>query len=87
MTIVEFFTARLDEDAAQLAQLRGGWFDTSRFERDIAAKRKILDLHRQLAGAERQDVVGLGATALEDAIRFLCETFADHPDYDPAWRR
>lgn len=60
---------------------------------DIAAKRQIVDLHRECGtglghcddgghGIDFDDLPGGGCATL----LFLAAPFADHPDFDPSWR-
>jgi hypothetical protein len=85
MTLVEFLTARLDEDEAsdEVHEMYCesvqpvpfpcdcGW--RARWPREIEAKRAI--------------VAGAGLTMYRDlCLRALAAVYADHPDYDEAWR-
>lgn len=91
MTITEFLNARLDEDEHQ-ARLTienrtdrgpgtGRPFDAFGHMEvgeiyvlaDVEARRQIVAMH------------GL-AVAIDEVLDHLASVYADHPDYDPAWR-
>lgn len=115
MTIVEFLTARYDEDEAAARAVidsnEWGWasvdFNSSDAEEhgsrwspprvlaDIAAKRAIMELAEEASGLDMQ-VDGEFRVGRRDItsepyvgdliLRQLAQQFADHPDFDPAWR-
>ena len=69
--------------------------DPARVLREVAADRKLLAEHHILAEYEaRAHLAGVGepeyaygfADGVALAVRIRAERFADHPDYDPAWR-
>lgn len=71
-------------------------FDPSRVLAEVEAKRRIIDLAESWASqAERveradarPDAVMLRTQAItaETIVRVLIQPYADHPDFDPAWR-
>jgi hypothetical protein len=81
-TIIEFLEARLTEDehdATHIGRLPVPEADYhQRTLREVAAMRSIVRRYRD---APIEDVVRL----LED-VRDLASVYADHPDYDRAWR-
>ena len=81
-TIVEFLDARLAEDehgATHLGLLPVPEADYHQQTlRDVAAKRSILHRYRD---APIEDM-----TLLLEDVRDLAAVYADHPDYDQAWR-
>jgi hypothetical protein len=81
-SIVEFLEARLGEDehgATHSAELPVPAADYhERTLREVAAKRRIVSRY---SDASVDEVILL----LED-VRDLASVYADHPDYDQAWR-
>jgi hypothetical protein len=81
-TIVEFVEARLAEDeygathSGRLPVPEAAYHQRTLLE--VAAKRRILDRYRDAP----IDDVGL---LIED-VRDLASIYADHADFDPAWR-
>jgi hypothetical protein len=60
--------------------------DPARVLAECDAKRRIVRAAGQWAGAASEDYHdGLNA-GLNAALRLLAVPYADHPDYDPAWR-
>jgi len=100
VTIVEFLTARLDEDEAYYRdEFYIGYLDLrDKMSADIAAKRAIVARHegavRSLAAIEAVDGFSLNAHAVVravhdstlGAVHHLASVYADHPDYNPEWR-
>jgi len=102
MTLTEFLTARLDEDEAQAFELIArqrrkltvrdvslGYvraFDPKRVADDVAAKRAIVAGWSDPMG--QLDAAQANAARAEKmrVLRLLAQTYADHPDFDPAWR-
>jgi hypothetical protein len=81
MTLTEFLTARLDEDEADARDDDGsptpiGMWDPDRVLAEVAAKRAIVD--KATDYDERW--------ALDEVLRHIAAPYADHPDYDEAWR-
>lgn len=91
LTIVEFLTVRLDEEAADIdgnpydARYRDLEFGYA----DITAKRAIVEFMRS------EDAVGSGLTDAEGiarslraiaVLRWLASVYADHPDYRQEWK-
>jgi hypothetical protein len=59
-----------------------------REQRELAAKRAILDLFEARRHAGISDRWHAGQVeALDFALRHLASVYADHPDYRPEWRR
>jgi hypothetical protein len=81
-TIIEFLEARLAED--EYGATHSGALPVpeasydQRTLREVASKRRIVWRYRHAS-------IGDVAPLLEN-IRDLASVFADHPDYDPAWR-
>jgi len=131
VNIVEFITARLDEDEALARRPPPNWrqigktgvivasdgtsaeecgacywdgvaehivhHDPARVLAEVKAKRAIVQAHQKF-GLEAALVEHKGydalnyhrnqamAHALNVVLRYLALPYADHPDYDPAWR-
>jgi hypothetical protein len=93
MTITEFLTARLDEDEAAARENveyednvweTAGWLPPSRVLAEVEAKRRIVEeADRYSPELEYGDN---GEWAFEVTLRLLALPYADHPDYDEAWR-
>lgn len=81
-TIVEFLEARLAED--EYGATHSGALPVPeanyhhRTLREVAAKRRIVRRYRDASVGD--------VALLLDSVRDLASVFADHPDYDPAWR-
>lgn len=95
MTITEFLTARLDEESRFWAnpsamRFRGvGLSDLIlRMRADVAAKRAIVALHSASDGRDPSCSSIYYPEMAEDCetLRAMLQPFADHPDYDKAWR-
>lgn len=90
MTLTEFLLARIAEDeaAAERVLLDYGGGDLESLEARVLAeceaKRRIVD--RYSDDAIWPDYQGGYESATEDAVRDLAAVYADHPDYDDAWR-
>lgn len=97
MELSKFLRARLDEDEASAVD--GGGCHCGEVKRpdcadrivdDVEAKRRIVEayefyvLERLVMPAS--DLAYGRLCALEAAVRMLTDPWADHPDYDPAWR-
>jgi len=89
MTLVEFLSARLDEDAQMAEYGCDGVGEYSRcalmsdrFEADWKAKRRIVDLITFPSGGVRAPF----GPEQEAVLRYLAEVYADHPDYQEEWR-
>lgn len=92
MDLVEFLTARLNEEAADIrGGIAAGESNISALDLlDVQAKQSIVDAYALVADMDTSDpepefaygrAVGLG-----EAVRLLAVRYADHPDYDEAWR-
>ena len=100
MTLVEFLKARLNEDEqAAKAWLPFGnpdaaarehiaRHDPARVLAEVEAKRRILDEYEQATGqyATHSQVSAGEEIGLRFALKAIGLPYADHPDYDPAWR-
>ena|SRR5690606_20281138 len=100
MTITEFLTARYDEEeavarAALGSPRRNGKTHARRVLADIAAKRRLVELcatwradgERHVAGRDAMSIAArTQAITAETVLRALAQPYADHPDFDPAWR-
>lgn len=122
MTLVEFLTARLDEDEATATRAQGerdyeplgvlgnklrpepavyhvhpfqGWVATPprRVLREVEAKRRIIQalvdqqaLNARFTVAPLPDVAAVTEGAWTAVAYCLASVYADHPDYDDAWR-
>jgi hypothetical protein len=87
MTLTEFLLARIAEDEAEMAEavrLRHPGLtirrSPSRFEAECEAKRRILET------CETYEYEVTNAYGYDDVLRALAAVYADHPDYDEAWR-
>jgi hypothetical protein len=91
MDLIEFLLARIadDEAAAQgIAEDVGEWMG-DRWRAECDAKRRIVE--RLVAGIPDEDVMdGYEMDGWEQArnatLPLLALPYADHPDYDEAWR-
>jgi hypothetical protein len=97
--LVEFLTARLDEDEAWANDRAYIWAtewsciqDPARVLREVDAKRKILAEYQ----AVLDDARGVGESSrrprlygrydgLDHALKALAAVWSGHPDYDPDW--
>lgn len=92
MTIIDFLTARLDEDARAAHAASPGTGGPPRARADVAAKKRIVAEYARarqegLAVAASADGGSLGALyAWRRAVEHLAAVYASHPDYDDAWR-
>jgi hypothetical protein len=101
MTITEFLLARIAEDETEARAMlreyeRGGDASSRRWRRVLAeceAKRRIVGFAQSADEADRYaaEVIGGvdGAAVDTDGagiLRALASVYADHPDFDPAWR-
>jgi hypothetical protein len=81
-TIVDFLEARLAEDRHSATHAGALPVPEANYDqrtlREVAAKQRIVRRYRDAP-------IGDVAPLLEN-IRDLASVFADHPDYDPAWR-
>lgn len=98
--LVEFLRARLNEDeAAAKAWLPFGNPDAAQREHiarhdpgrvlaEVEAKRRILDEYEQATGqyATHSQVSAGEEIGLRFALKALALPYAEHPDYDEAWR-
>ncbi|MFF2621229.1 DUF6221 family protein [Oerskovia jenensis] len=70
---------------------RHGVFDpevvmsTARARGECEAKRRIIDEHHPVDPCDAHDGITLEAVTC-NTLRFLALPYADHPDYDEAWR-
>lgn len=99
MTIVEFLTARLDEDEADwqmvasrdVVEMLHGMPLAPRMLAEVAAKRRIIDLRYSWAlqidkaPAKVRHVFEAQVSAADAVLRSLAQPYADHPDYNPSW--
>ena len=101
MTLTEFLLARIAEDEAEanatIAKGRGASYPlhvrARRVLAECEAKRQIVDEYRTVTLGEEPDLdkmpdeifTGL-LYGLTDAMQWLAVPYADHPDYDEAWR-
>ena len=121
MDLVEFLTARLDEDErAARAARPGPWsvdgssviathptdevvdytesadhiarHDPARVLREVGAKRSLIQRYKQpeespdLPRSFNKLTAGVERAVLDEVFRSLALPYADHPDYDEAWR-
>ena len=95
--LVEFLHARLNEDEAWVEASLLRRFapipqamerpDTAeRLLADIAAKRRIVELHRRNVEADDCWSCGWVKSLPCDTVRALALPYADHPDYRQEWR-
>ena len=102
MTITEFLLARIaeDEGAADRVEFRPYVGEglptllTARVLAECEAKRRIVHSIDVLTGGEKGYAERMKHTDAEDAryviardvLHHLASVYADHPDFDPAWR-
>jgi hypothetical protein len=97
--LTEFLLARLDDDEREMAeaiqQRHGGrWTlrrDPSRFAADVQAKRAIVGMYTNVQMGEGWDgepavLGGAEPETYYETLQHLATVYADHPDYDEAWR-
>jgi hypothetical protein len=88
MELSEFLSARIaEEEAADRAEWLASLPDVPEAEATAAWDRLFLTAWLRLNIALRQ--LGwalLGSWGFRDALRKRARQYADHPDYDPAWR-
>lgn len=98
MTIVEFLTARLDEDAEEAASSKydedvwwmHGPFAPERVRGEIVTRRAMLADHETVY-VWPDDQPSCRRCNPDTAypcptLRFLVQPYAGHPDFDPAWK-
>lgn len=91
MTLVEFLTARLDEDEAKAhrARVEGEQWPSARVLADVDAKRRIVDSYRwQIDNADRpfaSERIGEARIA-EHHVKLLALSYADNPDFREEWK-
>ncbi len=73
--------------------LRGVWPGRRRFLSECVARRMVVELHASRARDAKEFMQGaLGSvfaakvSTSEAVLRALVQPYADHPDFDPAWR-
>ncbi|WP_372595676.1 DUF6221 family protein [Actinotalea sp.] len=94
-----FLLARIAEDEGAAAHGDGGvmdedgaTFSRARVLAQCAALRRVVDLLSEAEatgdrlGPYTDDATVGAALALEATLRALVQPYADHPDFDPAWR-
>lgn len=98
MMITEFLLARIDEDEEDLEMARIGdspeWWEPTmwnrkRAEAECEVRRRILELHDDLLKKKlaEDDASAWGADLMHmDVLKLLALVYADHPDYEEAWR-
>lgn len=94
--LVEFLRARLDEDVEQVRNwgcdcLVEGFTASDhgvscqvRVLAEVEAKRRILEL--KPPNSKFSDYDGGCRSTWEDVLWELAQPYADHPDFDPAWK-
>lgn len=85
--LVRFWTDRLDEDEAGTRDCLAS-DEPNVSERDlgdIAAKRELLRQYEHLKHDVRPDDL-TGVWAFEAVLRAFAAAYADHPEYNEAWR-
>lgn len=99
MTIIEFLTPRLDEQAESARGVVDGYYSGSpaaaeRELRDVEADRKLIAAYVTAREAvppvdlwyEVADGIKVGvADGLESALKIRAARWNDHPDYKPEW--
>ena len=84
MTLVEFLSARLDEDAAHLPEGFDCWYPPERYAAEVDAKRGIVDLLTYATPGHGPRRTPFGPDQ-EAVLRYLALPYADHPDYRREW--
>jgi hypothetical protein len=79
MNLTEFLLARIAED-------EGSPPTCSRVLADCEAKRRIVERHRSKPDTGGWYCAGCGDDWPCEDLRDLASVYADHPDYDEAWR-
>jgi hypothetical protein len=75
-----------EEQAAHIAR-----HDPARVLAEVAAKKRILDLYDAAHSDAVRDAIGIDSqdgtiSAITAALQYLATVYADHPDYNEAWR-
>lgn len=102
MTIVEFLTARLDEESrfwANPSAMRFGGVGLSelilRMRADVVAKQRLVELCATWITEEERHVAGRDLVAIaartqgitaSTVLRALAQPYDTREDFDPAWR-
>ena len=90
LTLVEFLTARLDEDESYARHdetPHSGPGSTARVLREVEAKRRIVDVAAECADGMWHTGYTCGAeNGYADILDHLAAVYADHPDYREEWR-
>ncbi len=98
MTLIEFFYARIDDEAAGKVWDEQGFnrrrtdqpippFDPKRILAECEAKRTVVATYQEAiknAQDDRDAAPGMVA-ALELVLKCLALPYAEHPDYQPEW--
>jgi uncharacterized protein DUF6221 len=89
--LLAFYWARLDEHerlVREAADEQAGLQDLPgpRFLDDLAAKKAILDDYARYCADLDNPAREMICQVTRDVIKRLATVYADHPDYDPAWR-
>jgi hypothetical protein len=95
MTLTEFLLSRIAEDEARVYGIHSGsgdpdfFWGPDRIRAECEAKRRIVERYRRHERDVTPPGVALDDTArfaLEDTMRDLAQTYADHPDYRQEWK-
>lgn len=94
MTPVEFLRARLDEDQRAALDWQESYspqhpslVDPARVLAEVDAKRRIVELWERENGERHLHAEGEArAWLMDEVLQALALPYAEHPDYDPAWR-
>lgn len=90
MTLTDFLLARVAEDEASLPSGFDCWYKPERYVAECAAKRAIVELHEDVRGSCMTcgaiTAIGYKEDWPCDTIKALAQPYADHPDFDEAWR-
>ena len=76
MTIVDFLTARLDEDAAAIPSAT----DPARARLEVTTKRRFINLWTWSSAGTNN-----AWPQREAELKILASVYAGHPDYQPDW--
>ncbi len=88
-TLTDFLLARIAEDEARAAGIEGLWIDDrGRVLAECEAKRRIVDwvIGVKASSGRPPGFDPADAEALTHALLLLALPYADHDDYDEAWK-
>jgi hypothetical protein len=69
-----------------VASAHGMRWEPARVLADISAKRRVLLIWTDPTGRWSAEQADAARSIKERALRYLAQPYAEHPDFDPAWR-